>query len=126
MKKNMSIYLDFLKKKGKKLSEISSGSDELALEISDALKALELLIDSQVAILGGDILSEDEYGNLAYAIHIWGYDYHYLSWYCVKNDNENKTDYLNRSYLLAREGIANANKTAEILKKKCYIVFVIE
>jgi hypothetical protein len=124
--KNISTYLDFLKEKGKPLSEINPGSSEIALTVDDALQALELLRDSQMAILGADILSEDENSKLTYAIHLWGYDYHYLNWYCDKNDNESRSDYLQRSYVLAKEGITNANKTAEKLKKKCYIVFVTE
>lgn len=124
--KSISAYLDFLKKKGKSLSEINPGSDEIALTVNDALQALELLKDSQTAILGADILSEDENGKLAYSIHVWGYEYNYLNWYCDKNDNESREEYLQRSYKLAKEGIANANRTAEQLKKKYYIVFVIE
>src|SRR6218665_838680 len=123
--KNISMYLDFLKEKGKPLSEINPGSDEIALTVNDALQALELLIDSQTAILGGDILSEEN-NELAYAYQLWGEEYQYLNWHCDKNDNESKADYLQRSYVLAREAITNANKTAEKLKKKCYIVFVTE
>ncbi|PGH39588.1 MAG: hypothetical protein CRN43_08130 [Candidatus Nephrothrix sp. EaCA] len=123
--KNISMYLDFLKEKGKPLSEINPGSDEIALTVNNALQALELLIDSQTAILGGDILSEEN-NELAYAYQLWGEEYQYLNWHCDKNDNESKADYLQRSYVLAREAITNANKTAEKLKKKCYIVFVTE
>jgi len=124
--KSTSTYLDFLKEKGKPLSEINPGSNEIALTVGDALQALELLKDSQAAILGADILSEDENGKLTYAIHLWGYDYHYLNWYCDKNDNESRAAYLKRSYDIAKESITNANKIAEKLKRKCYIVFVTE
>jgi hypothetical protein len=123
--KSTSTYLDFLKEKGKPLSEINPGSDEIALMVNDALQALELLRDSQTAVLGGDILSEEN-NELIYAYQLWGEEYQYLNWYCDKNDNESKADYLQRSYILAREGITNANKTAEKLKKKCYITFVTE
>jgi len=57
--KSISTYLDFLKEKGRPLSEINPGSDEVALTVIDALQALELLRDNQTAILGGDILSEE-------------------------------------------------------------------
>jgi len=123
--KSISTYIDFLKEKGKPLSEINPGSDEIALTVSDALQALELLRDSRAVILGGDILSEEN-NELTYAYQLWGDEYQYLNWYCDKNDNESKEDYLQRSYVLAREGIANASKTAEKLKKKCYIVLVTE
>ncbi|MDR1624068.1 MAG: immunity 40 family protein [Tannerellaceae bacterium] len=124
--KNISNYLKFIREKGRPVSEINPGSDEIALAVDDALQAIELLKDNQTAILGGDILSEDENGKLMYAIHLWGYDYHYLNWYCDRIDNESEDDYLKRSYNIAKEGIINASKTAERFNKKCYIVFVTE
>lgn len=123
--KSISTYLDFLREKGKPLSEINPGSEEIALTVSDALQGLELLRNSQAAILGGDILSEES-DELIYAYQLWGDDYQYLNWYCDKKDNESKEDYLQRSYVLAKEGISNASKTAENLKMKCYIVLVTE
>jgi hypothetical protein len=121
----ISEYLNFLKEKGRPLSEINPGSDEVALTFGDALQGLEFLKDSQTIILGGDIFSEDENNKLGYAIHLWGYDYHYLNWYCDKTDNESKAEYLQRSYEVAKSSIENANEVAERLKKKCLIVFVI-
>jgi hypothetical protein len=123
--KNISIYLDFLKEKGKPLSEINPGSDEIALTIDDALQALELLKDSKVTILGGDILSEEK-NELVYAYQLWGDEYIYLNWYCDRMKNESEEDYLSRCYTTANECIANASKTAEQIKKKCYVVFVID
>jgi hypothetical protein len=123
--KNISLYLNFLKEKGRPLFEINPGSDEIALTVSDALQALELLKDSETTILGGDILSEES-NELIYAYQLWGEEYQYLNWYCDRIDNESKEDYVKRSYILAREGITNANTTAEKLKKKCYIVFIVE
>lgn len=123
--KSISTYLNFLQKKGRPLSEINPGSDETALAVNDALQALDLLEHNQMTILGGDILSEEN-NELAYAYQVWGDEYQYLNWYCDRVDNESKDDYAKRSYVLARESIANANATAEKLKKKCYIVFVIK
>jgi len=122
---NTLSYLNFIKEKGRPLSEINPGSDEIALAVDDALQAIELLKDNQTAILGGDILSEDS-GELIYAYQLWGEEYHYLNWYCDRIDNESEDDYLKRSYILAKEGIVNAHTTAKKLKKKCYIVFVTE
>lgn len=122
---NTLSYLNFIKEKGRPLSEINPGSDEIALAVDDALQAIELLKDNQTAILGGGILSEDS-GELIYAYQLWGEEYHYLNWYCDRIDNEREDDYLKRSYTLAQEGITNAHATAENLKKKCYIVFVTE
>lgn len=123
--KSISTYFNFLKEKGKQLSEFYHGSDKMALTVSDALQSLELLQDNQVAILGGDIISEEN-NELIYAYQLWGDEYQYLNWYCDQYDNESREDYLQRSYILAREGIAIASKTAERLNQKCYIVFVIE
>ncbi|WP_185218128.1 Imm40 family immunity protein [Sphingobacterium mizutaii] len=122
---NTFSYLNFIKEKGRPLSEINPGSDEIALAVDDAFQAIELLKDNQTAILGGDILSEDS-GELIYTYQLWGEEYHYLNWYCDRIDNEKEDDYLKRSYILAQEGITNAHATAENLKKKCYIVFVTE
>lgn len=122
--KSISTYIDFLRKKGNPLSEINPGSDEIALTVSDALQALELLRESQTVILGGDILS-DENSKFIYAYQLWGEEYQCLNWYCDKNNNESQADYLHRSYEEAKESIANANRIAEKLKRKCYIVFVI-
>jgi hypothetical protein len=123
--KKISIYLDFLKEKGRLLSEINSGSDEIALATDDALQALNLLNDNQVPILGGDILSEKENGSLVYACQLWGSEYYYLNWYCNKINNENQEDYTNRSYIIAKKSIKTANNIAKRLGKKCYIVIVI-
>lgn len=123
--KSISIYRDFLKEKGKPLSEINPGSDEIALTVEDALQALELIKDSEEIILGGDILSEDN-NELIYAYQLWGEEYHVLNWCCDRTSNESKEAYLKRCYDIAKESITNANKIAGKLKSKCYIVFVTE
>ncbi len=123
--KSVSTYLDFLKEKGRPLSEINPGSDEIALVLEDAIRALELIKESAEIIVGGDILSEEN-NELIYAYQLWGEEYHYLNWCCDRGNNESKESYLKRSYDVAKESIANANKAAEKLKKKCYIVFVTE
>lgn len=118
-------YLNFIKERGKPVSQINPGSDEMALAVDDALQAIELLKNSQTAIIGGDILSEDE-GELIYAYQLWGEEYHYLNWYCDKRDNESEYDYLKRSYDIARKSVINAGQIAKRFNKKCYIVFVSE
>lgn len=85
-------YRDFLKTYGHPLSNINPGSDEIALNIHDALLAIEFLKEAQVAILGGDILS-DESGKLTYT---------YENWYCEKLNNESNDEYLTRSYLITK------------------------
>lgn len=110
--------------KGYLLSEINPGSDEIALATDDALHTLDLLYDAKIPILGGDILSEKE-GKLIYAYDLWGYEYHFLNWYCEKEEIETEEDYINRSYIIAKKSIKKANEIADKLEKKCYIVIVI-
>lgn len=121
----MTKYLDFLKEKGKPLSEINPGSDEVALTARDALQALELLRESQTIILGGDIVSEEN-NKLIYAYQLWGEAYHCLNWSFDRSESESPEENLEKSYLLAKKNISSAYKTAEQLKRKCYIVLVIE
>ncbi|MDR1199326.1 MAG: immunity 40 family protein [Prevotellaceae bacterium] len=125
--KQISIYLNFIKEKGRSLSEINPGSDEIALTVDDALYALDLLDASHIAVLGGDILSEKENGEFIYAYQFWGngYEYHCLNWSCSRVDNESQEDYVKRSYIIAKENIKTASDTAKRLGKKCYIVIVI-
>lgn len=123
--KKESIYLNFLREKGRPLSEINPGSEEVALNVDDALQALNLLGVDQVVILGGDILSEKDNGSLVYAYQLWGSEYACLDWYCDKLVNESQEEYAKRSYNFAKEGIKTANDIAKRLGKKCYIVIVI-
>ena len=122
---NRTKYLAFLQNKGRALSEINPGSDERALKVKDALHLLKLLMESQTAILGGDIISEEN-NELIYAYQLWGYEFQYLNWYCDQKPNEKREEFLERSFFLAKEGIHNANQVADKLNKECYIVLVIE
>ena len=123
MKKEL-WYLGFLNQKGRALS-VDYQSEEKALSVEDALQAIELLKEEKIAIYGGDILTEAD-GELVYAHDIWGKEYYYLNWYCDKLDDEERTDYLQKSYDKAKEGIMEARKVADRLGKKCYIVLVTE
>ncbi|HFK5506805.1 hypothetical protein [Elizabethkingia anophelis] len=125
--KPISSYLNFLKKQGRPLLEINPGIAEIALTVADAIQALGLLEGSEVAILGGDILSEGENRELIYAYQFWGdrQEYHYLNWYCNKENNETQEDYAKRSYIVARESISEANDVAKRIDEKCYIILVI-
>ena len=123
MKKGL-WFLGFLNEKGRVLSA-DYQSEEKALSVEDALQAIELLSEEKTAIYGGDILTEAD-GELVYAHDIWGKEYYHLNWYCDKSDDEERADYLQRSYDKAKEGIMEAKKAADRLGKKCYIVLVTE
>ena len=123
MKKEL-WYLGFLNQKGRALSA-DYQSEEKALSVEDALQAIELLSEEEIVIYGGDILTEAD-GELVYAHDILGKEYYYLNWYCDKLEDEDRADYLQRSYDKAKEGIMEAKKAAERLSKKCYIVLVTE
>ena len=123
MKKEL-WYLGFLNQNGRALST-DYQSEEKALSVEDALQAIELLSEEEIVIYGGDILTEAD-GELVYAHDILGKEYYYLNWYCDKLEDEDRADYLQRSYDKAKEGIMEAKKAAERLSKKCYIVLVTE
>ena len=123
MKKEL-WYLGFLNQNGRALST-DYQSEEKALSVEDALQAIELLSEEKTAIYGGDILAEAD-GELVYAHDILGKEYHYLNWYCDKLEDEDRADYLQRSYDKAKEGIIETKKVADRLGKKCYIVLVTE
>ena len=123
MKKEL-WFLGFLNEKGRPLSA-DYESEEKALSVEDALQAIELLNEEKIAIYGGDILTEAD-GELVYVHDIWGKEYHYLNWYCDKSEDEDRADYLQRSYDKAKEGIMEAKKVADRLGEKCYIVLVTE
>ena len=122
--KQISIYLNFIREKGRPLSEINPGSSEMALTVNETLQAIDLLKGSQIVIFGGDILTEEN-NKLIYAYQLWGDKYIYLNWYCEKTDTESQIDYANRSYNMAKERIQAAHEIAKHLKKKCLIVLVI-
>ena len=81
-------YTSILESKGKLLSLINPGSSEVALTSADALEAIEALRGSRVAILGGDVLTEEN-GSLRYV---------YANWHSDRKSNEGADDYVTRSH----------------------------
>ena len=63
-------FARFLQAEGKSVAEINPGSEERALRPEVALKAIALLAGTDVAILGGDVLSEVS-GKLEYTHENW-------------------------------------------------------
>ena len=120
----ISDYLAFVRSKGRALSVINPGSDEVALSVDEALEAIGLLEDSQLPVLGGDILSTES-GRLIYAYQLWGSGYHCLSWYCDKLENESDAAYAVRSYELAKKAISKAANVAKKLSEDCFVVLIV-
>jgi len=92
----MTVPEDFsriLHSEGKPLAQINPGSEEQALKPAAVLKALELLADTDVAILGGDVLSESS-GKLKYIQE---------NWYCERLLGESAAAFANRSRSVARQ-----------------------
>lgn len=86
-------FFEVLNAKGRPLQEI--GVNEIALQRPDALKAIEALQDTQVAILGGDVLRVLN-GRPAYTGD---------NWYSEQGGNESLTGFLKRSWEIAEQYI---------------------
>src|SRR5438132_13775506 len=93
-------FLDFVDSHGRSLHEINPGSPEKALSVDSALKAIDLLSDNQIAILGGDVLA-DSGGELSYT---------YENWHCDQMPGESPLDFVSRSQAAAREFISSLIK----------------
>jgi len=65
-------YTDILKDRGVPLSEINPGSKEIALFRKDSLLALDIIRESGLIILGGDVLERIN-GKLQYTYDNWSY-----------------------------------------------------
>lgn len=118
-------YTDFAKINGVSLSEINTGSEEVAFNYDDANKALKILENENIAITGGDILTKNDNG-LIYAYQEWGEEFSCLNWYCEKLKNEDYGEYQKRSIEVAKKGIENAHKIAVSKNQICLIVFVVD
>jgi hypothetical protein len=93
----------FLHSEGRPLAEINPGSEEHALKPAAALKALDLLADTDIPILGGDVLNES-LGKLRYT---------YENWYCERLPGESTRAFANRSRLVARQFIGKLDMRDE-------------
>jgi len=120
----IGVYLDHIKSKGYSLASINPGSDEVALDVKDALQAIDLIKEANISVLGGDILTCNSEG-LIYAYQSWGSQYHYLNWYCDKSEDETKEQYKERSFDTAIKAINQAADIAVKLERKCYVVLVV-
>jgi hypothetical protein len=86
-------YKSILGSRGHQLSVINPGSSEVALDRPSALEAIEALSGSAVAILGGDVLTEDG-GSLRYV---------YATWSTSRKGDESMAEFASRSHAEAAE-----------------------
>ena len=77
----------------------SIGVKNWALSKEDAVKALDKFYELQIPILGGDVCER-----INEVIQ-----YNYDNWYCDRQPNESKFDFVNRSIGIARDYIKNYN-----------------
>lgn len=95
-------YANFIQKKGRSMSEINPGSNEWALKIDDALEAIELLKDTAIVILGGDVIFEEK-GKLSFGSE---------SWHVDKKKNENQQEFTTRSHEESKKYVYNIKNWA--------------
>jgi hypothetical protein len=103
--------------------EINPGSDEFALNYSDALTVIELCREHDVPILGGDVVSRNG-DMLGYAHQLWGKQYHSLNWYCSREPDEAEPAYAKRSCDIAMQRVDSANTVATKLGQEFMVVLV--
>jgi hypothetical protein len=97
---DLNKFLHFITVAGRQLSEINLGSDEVASKPFMEIEALDLLSGTNIAVLGGDVLS-DASGRLAYT---------YNNLYCNQLLNENCVEFARRSHAIARDSTNNIEK----------------
>jgi hypothetical protein len=105
-------FADFLKAVGRPMSEINPGSDEVAFPLSHVAEVIALLENHSIAILGGDLITEDETGKLRYANG---------SWSCTRKEGEASEEYRSRGYKAARDYL---HKMAVLHPRNAYLVLV--
>lgn len=95
-------YVQFLKKYGTPITD--AGSDEVTLKKSDAIKALDLLSDTDIAVLGGDVyeLESDGYFQPTYD-----------NWYCNYDEN-NQATFGEKTRKVAYEYLLNYQEKANL------------
>ena len=88
-----------------KYSLESIGIDGFAYSKNEALRIVEEYYHSNEAILGGDV----------YKVKNGKIKLTYDSWYCERNSAETISEYVNRSYKIARDYISRYHSTTNIL-----------
>ena len=91
-------FIEFIKKSGVARTEAEGG--ELALTKTDALKALDLLSDANVGVLGGDVYEVENDGYFRPT---------YDNWYCNK-ENLSPLEFVKLSHEKAFQFLKNYNE----------------
>ncbi len=94
---------DLIKKYGVSLSQWNPGSEEVALNKEAALKVLEALEGSNIAVVGGDVVRIAQ-GRLKYV---------YAQWSCKRNAGEHAEEFAKRSQRAAHEYVLNFHPAEE-------------
>ena len=94
-------YAQLLATKGVSLGQL--GLEEVALRREDALRAIRVLQESSVPILGGDVYFEQQ----------GGVESAYASWYVDKQDNESRKTFADRSCLKAKNYVVEFPKSLD-------------
>jgi len=94
---------DLIKEHGIPLNRWNPGSEEVALDREVALKVLEALAGSNIAVIGGEVVCITQ-GRLKYV---------YAQWSSARNAGENSLEFSKRSQRAAQEYITNFRPTGD-------------
>lgn len=94
-------YSQFLATKGVSLGQL--GLEEVALRREDALRAIRVLKELSLPILGGDVYFEQQ-GSVHPA---------YANWYVDRKDNESRKAFADRSCVKAENYVADYPKAMD-------------
>jgi hypothetical protein len=110
----MDEYNRILFHEGLPLSQINPGSTEYALSADAALRAIGALEGTAIAILGGDVLTEND-GKLAYTES---------NWFCNKQDGSCDQEYAVASRAAAAEYISRYEATTGARQHALYVLVI--
>ena len=98
---SVAEHLEILNKEGHPLHEI--GVNEVALPRDAALRAIEALENTDLAVLGGDV----------YKVVAGKPDLSYDSWYCNSEASESASDYARRSRTVAEQYVRDFKEVGD-------------
>ena len=93
-------FKDFLFAEGRPVRDPKAGGSEIALPLRRASSAIDLLLGSRIAVLGGDFVEPQGAQ----------FKYEYVNWACNKGKGEHPIEFTRRSHQVAHETIAKYGK----------------